>query len=132
MNSGNRPLFHEIEPPRELFPAILARIALARRRAARLRLAAFGTVALASALALIPVVQYAMSEFRTSGFYDYASLFFDSLSWSYWKELLYSLAVSVPSIALLLLVATGAALVWSLRQTNRNARIAFTRVTLPA
>ncbi len=132
MSNWNTPLFREIEPPRALFSAVLGRVALARQRAARLRFAAFGTVALVSALTFIPAVQYAVSEFKISGFSDYASLFFDSLTRGYWQEVLYSLAASLPSIALLLLAAVGSALVWSLWQTNRNARIAFTRPALPA
>ncbi len=125
-------LFREIDPPQGLFSAILARVAYERQRAARLRLAAFGTFTFVSVLMLIPAVQYASSEFYTSGFYEYASLFFDSLSRGYWKELLYSLTDSLPSFSLLLLASIGTVLVWSLRHTNRDARIAFTRLALPA
>jgi len=130
-NRGSR-LFQEIDPPQGLFSAILARVAYERQRAARLRLAAFGALTFVSVLMLIPAVQYALSEFYTSGFYEYASLFFDSLSHGYWQELLYSLADSLPSLSLLLLAIIGTALVWSLRHTNRDARIAFTRLALPA
>jgi len=125
-------LFLEIDPPQGLFSAILARVAYERQRAARLRLAVFGTCTFVSTLMLIPAVQYAASEFYTSGFYEYASLFFDSLSRGYWQELLYSLTGSVPSFSLLLLASIGTTLVWSLRHTNRDARIAFTRLALPA
>jgi hypothetical protein len=125
-------LLREIDPPQGLFSAILARVAYERQHAARLRLAAFGTLTFVSVLMLIPAVQYALSEFYTSGFYEYASLFFDSLSRGYWKELLYSLADSLPSLSLLLLAIIGTALVWSLRHTNRDARMAFARPALPA
>ncbi len=125
-------LFREIDPPHGLFSAILERVAYERQRAARFRLAAFGTLTFVSILMLIPAVQYALSEFYASGFYEYASLFFDSLSHGYWQELLYSLADSLPSLSLLLLAIIGTALVWSLRHTNRDVRIAFTRLALPA
>ncbi len=130
----DRPIafLQETEPPSGLLATVLARIALARRRAARLRMAVFGTVVLISVLLLIPAVQYALNEFYTSGFYEYASLFFDSLSRGYWQELLYSLADSLPSVALLALAAIGTAFLWSLRQTRESARIAFGRVALPA
>ncbi len=131
---GNTPtpfLISEVEPPRELFPTILTRIAFARRRGARLRLVGFGMATGVSVLLLIPVVQYVLSEFYTSGFYDYASLFFDSLSRGYWQELLYSLIDSLPSFALLFLIVTSATFLWSVRQTQQNARIAFTRLVLP-
>jgi len=125
-------LVREAEPPHRLFSAILARVALARRRAARLRLAAFGTTAFVSILLLIPAVEYATNEFYTSGFYDYASLFFDSLSRGYWREVLYSLTDSLPSLALLVLIATGTMLVWAVLETRQNAHIAFARIALPA
>ena len=131
-NNHHTQLFREIDPPQGLFSAILARVAYERQRAARLRLAVFGTFTFVSVLMLIPAVQYALSEFYTSGFYEYASLFFDSLSRGYWKELLYSLADSLPSLSLLLLAIISTVLVWSLRHTNRDARIAFTRLALPA
>jgi hypothetical protein len=80
---------------------------------------------------LIPAVQYAVSEFYASGFYEYASLFFNSLSQGYWREVLYSLTDSLPSLALLILAVIGTALVWSLQQAHQNARIAFTSLALP-
>ena len=125
-------LFQEIEPPAVLVPLVLARIIRARRDAARLRLAVSGIIALASVLALIPAVQYVASEFYTSGFYEYAALFFDSLSRGYWREILYSLTDSLPSLALIILASIGATCIWSLRQAHQNARVAFTRVILSA
>ncbi|MDE1919138.1 MAG: hypothetical protein KGH56_00365 [Patescibacteria group bacterium] len=125
-------LFREIDPPHGLLPSVLARIAVARRRAARLRFAASGTLALVSVLILVPAVQYAASEFYASGFSDYASLFFDSLSGGFSRELLYSLLDSLPSLALLILASAAGALLWSLKRTNRDARIAFAPLSLPA
>jgi hypothetical protein len=121
-----------VEPPHELFSAILTRIALVRRRSAYLQLAAFGTATFISVLLFISAAEYALNEFYTSGFYDYASLFFDSLSRGYWQEILYSLADSLPSFALLFLIVTITTFVWSARHARQNARIAFTRVALPA
>ena len=123
-------LFAEINPPQGLFSAILMRIAQERRRAARLQLAVFGTIIFVSVYMLIFAVQYALSEFYTSGFYEYASLFFDSLSQGYWHELLYSLTNALPSFSLLLIAFISAALVWSLKQVNRTARVAFTRLAV--
>jgi len=125
-------LFQETEAPSGLLPAILARIALARRRTARFQLAAFGTVTFFSVLMFISAVRYTVGEFVASGFYDYASLFFDSLSRGYWREVLYSLTDSFPSFALLLLAAVSVACVWSVRRTNQSARIAFARVVVAA
>lgn len=121
-----------IQVPPGLLESVLGRIALARRRAARIRLAAFGTVTFVSVLMLVPAVQYAINEFYTSGFYDYASLFLDGLSRGYWRELLYSLVDSLPSLPLLLLALLGTAFVWSVRYANRNVKVALTRFASPA
>ncbi len=128
----NPPLFEEVEPPQKLFSAILMRVRLARQRAARLRFAAWGSVGLLSALMLVPAVQYSISEFYASGFYEYASLFLGGLASGYSKELLYSLGDSLPSFAILLLAATSIALVWSIQHARHDARLAFARVALPA
>ena len=125
-------LFQEIDPPAGLFSAVIVRIAQARRRAARLQFAAFGTLGFVSAVMLIPAFQYAAAEFSTSGFYEYASLFFDSISRGYWQEILYSLNSSLPSFALLLLIAVIATGIWSLSRALRSVRTAFTRAAFSA
>lgn len=124
------PLIREIDPPKGLFQAVLTRISHEHRRAARFQVAGFGLAAFISILLLIPAVQYAASEFYTSGFYDYASLFFDSLAHGYWKDLLYSLTESLPSIALLILATTLSTFMWSLRKMREQTGIAFTHLTL--
>ncbi|KKW23915.1 MAG: hypothetical protein UY70_C0007G0014 [Candidatus Kaiserbacteria bacterium GW2011_GWB1_52_6] len=128
----NMAFFTEVEPPEGLFKAVLARIALARRRAARIKLAALGTVILVSGAALVPAVSYAVQEFYTSGFYDYLSLFFSdsSVAFSHWQEISLSLAESLPSLAVLLLVGFAAAFLWSLRRAVRNAGAAFNPIRL--
>lgn len=123
------PLLHLTEAPSDLFSTILARIALARRRAARIELAAFGTITFVSVFLLVPAVQYALNEFYTSGFYEYASLSFDSLTRGYSQELFYSLIDSLPSFALLFLLVTSATFVWSAWRVQQNARIAFNHLS---
>ncbi len=122
------PLFSHIEPPIGLYEAVMARIDRARRSAARVRFAAFAALAFVSVLLVIPAIQYAASEFYASGFYDYASLFFDNAARGYSGELLYSLADSLPSLAVLLVIATGASLAWSLNRASVSTRDAFARV----
>ena len=118
----------EIEPPRGLCAAILSRIALARRRQARLRLALQSVVCFASGLVLVPIAQYVGQELYASGFYDYMSLLFgaDRASvFNSWSEFLYSLVESLPSAALLVLLGACGILFWSLHRALRNGRIAF-------
>ncbi len=125
------PLIREIDPPEALFKAIQVRIARARQRSARFQLGAFGVLTFVSTLLFIQALQYAASEFYTSGFYDYASLLVDSFARGYAQDLLLSLSNSLPSLALLLLAAVGSTLVWSLRATRESARTAFTHFALP-
>jgi ABC-type Fe3+ transport system permease subunit len=120
-----KPLLSELEPSRGLYAAILSRITLERQRSARIQLAMFGAASFFTVLILIPSVQYALSEFYASGFYDYASLFFDSISKGYWQEILYSLADSLPSLPILILITVGGALAWSVRKTGAHIRTAF-------
>jgi hypothetical protein len=123
----HRPFLPEIEPPRGLYSAILTRISEARQRSARFRFVAFSALALISVVVLVPVAQYALSEFYASGFYEFASLFFDSVAQGYAGELLYSLVDALPSLALLLFASVGAVFVWSLTRASRDARLTFTR-----
>ena len=131
-NKRNTAFFTVVEPPKGLFEAVLARITLARSRAARIKLAANGLGLLVSGLALIPAANYALHEFYASGFYDYLSLFFSdsSIVFSHWQEISLSLAESLPSLAVLLLIGFAAAFFWSLRGAIRNRGAAFNQVRL--
>lgn len=123
-------LFLDPETPRDLLSGVLARIAHARRRAARLRLAALGTGLLTILLAFIPAFSYAMHEFAASGFVTYLSLFFTDthVALSYWRELSFTLFESLPSLALLMLASLITAFGWSVKRTVHNARVAFAAV----
>lgn len=125
-SNRNTQLFREIDPPRGLFSAILARIAQESRRAARFRLAMFSTVVVASGAALIPTLSYTMQEFRVSGFYDYVSLLFSdyTVASAHWQEISLSVVESLPSVAILLILSISITLIWSLRRAVPNARIA--------
>lgn len=117
--------FTETRAPQGLYARILERVAFARVRAARIRAGLLAGLSAVCALAYIPTIQYAIQEFHDSGFANYASLFFDATGRNYWKEILYSLAESLPSLAILLILAVGVALVWSLYRTVRNVRVGF-------
>ena len=124
---GLRRTLQTVEPPQGLYAAVIARIELAKRRAAQLRTGAFAIVALISSAVLVPVVQYTASQLYTSGFYDYLSLMLSdhSLVFAYWREFGLSLLESLPSLALLLLLPIAAALAWSLTRLVKNARTGF-------
>lgn len=116
-----------VEPPKGLYEAVMARIDTARRRAAQMRAGLFGMVALLSGALLVPALEYTMSQLYASGFYDYLSLILSdhSLVLTYWREFGLSLIESLPSLALLLLLPTIVALVWSLARLIKNVRSGF-------
>lgn len=116
-----------IEPPQGLHAAILARIGLAKRRAAQLRAGLFGAVALVCGTVLVPALEYTGNQLYASGFYEYLSLISsdNSLLLTYWREFGLSLVESLPSLALLLVLPTVVALVWSLARLVKNVRTGF-------
>lgn len=127
MHERAETVFDEIAPRKGFCDIVLARIAYARRRRARLRLAREAALFFVSGLALVPLAQYAGSEFYASGFYEYASLLFsDRMALNSWQDFVYSLVESLPSVALLLLATATIALVWSLRRALRSSKVAFT------
>jgi hypothetical protein len=116
-----------IEPPVGLYAAIMTRIDIAKRRSAQMRSGVCAAIALLSAAALVPVVEYTLNQLYTSGFYDYLSLMLSDNGSvvTYWREFGLSLLESLPSIALLLLLPIMVALIWSLVRLVKNARTAL-------
>ncbi len=120
-------VFAEVEAPRGLYAAVLARIALARQQHARIKTLWLGISSIVFGIALVPAFQYVGQELYTSGFYAYSSLFFSDGGFvmSAWREVGLSLIESLPSVALLLVLSLAVALAWSLRRAFLNARVAF-------
>jgi hypothetical protein len=73
------------------------------KQAARLKSWAFAFLGLASLAGLVPAFRALSSDLAQSGFYEYFSILFsDSGSvLSYWKELAFSLAESLPAISII-------------------------------
>jgi len=116
--------------PPGLSAHVLARVAFARRREARVRAAVLGVLVACLVGALTFLLQYAASELYTSGFYEYASLLFSNSGFvlASWREMGFLLLESLPAIALLLVLAASAALVYLVRRTLATARVAFMRI----
>jgi len=70
----------------------------------RVKLWAFSIIGFASLVGLVPAFKALSSDFVQSGFYEYFSLIFSDsgLILSYWKELFFSLAESLPTISIIL------------------------------
>jgi hypothetical protein len=79
-------------------------INLRERQTARLKSWAFAFLGLASLAGLVPAISALSTDLAQSGFNEYFSIIFsDSGSiLSYWKELAFSLAESLPAISIIL------------------------------
>lgn len=90
------------EPEKGLEGVVWRTISGRNKRARYWKLGSFSFLGIASVLGLIPMLQILVGDFTKSGFYDYLSLTFSSqgLIFSYWKELIYSLAESLPIMSL--------------------------------
>jgi hypothetical protein len=117
----------EKEPPADLSGLILRRINRRRIRAARLRFGIFFGLSLVSISALAPALQYFVSEFYSSGFYNYVTLALsDSGSiLTYWKEFGFALADSFPTMAAAAVFSALFVLLGSIRNLSRDIRVTF-------
>lgn len=115
--------------PEGLYDRIIARIADAKRRSARLQFAVLAGLSAGLTGLLVLAAQYAMAESALSGFGSYLSLLLsDSTLVLTSRDFILSLVDSLPALALLLLLATSGALAWSLYRTAQTARTAFNYV----
>jgi hypothetical protein len=88
------------EPKVSLAENIWINIVKREKRFICVRLCVFSIVGFLSILGFIPALKSLFSEFTQSGFYEYLSIAFSSGNnlFSYWKELLSSLAESLPVV----------------------------------
>ncbi len=133
MNDTEHQLHHAlctVEPPEGLYSKVFSYITLREQRAARVRAFFLGMLTVFSAVVLVPAVQYVGAELYASGFYEFVSIAFSShtVFLSAWRELTLSMLESLPSVALLVLAAVGASLVWSLTRAVSNVRVGFLAV----
>ncbi|MEI7810022.1 MAG: hypothetical protein WCI41_00475 [bacterium] len=84
------------EPNVNLADNIWHKIIIRNKRIAFIKTSAFSTLGALSLFGLIPVSQALFTEFTKSGFYEYFSLMFSGNVSSYWKDLAYSMAESLP------------------------------------
>jgi hypothetical protein len=79
-------------------------IVMCDKHITRLKLWAFALIGFTSLVGLAPALRTLLSDLAQSGFYEYFSLIFSDseLILSYWKELFFSLAESLPTISIIL------------------------------
>ena len=121
-----------LEPPQFLLGNILAAIEAKKRKAARLRLALFGSFALTSLVALFPAIQYFIAELNRSGFHQYFSLLFSdwNLAVTYWNDFVLSLAEALPVLAIASVLSAVFVFLGSLRLIAKQIKLAFSSINL--
>lgn len=92
-------------------------LVIRNKRITRLKLWAFSFVGFTSLVGLIPAWRILSSDLAQSGFYEYLSLIFSSGNsfFSYWKEFLFSVAESLPTMSIILSLSLIFTLFLSLR-----------------
>jgi ABC-type phosphate/phosphonate transport system permease subunit len=95
------------EPEAGLAEGVWRGLILKNKRTTKMRLWFFSVLGIASLLGAVPALSLLFSDFSKSGFYEYFSLAFSNggILASYWKELILSLAQSIPTTSLALSLA---------------------------
>jgi ABC-type sulfate transport system permease component len=103
-------------PKSELANDIWRKISTREKRMACFKLAVFSFLCLVSLAGLVPTLGILANNFAKSGFYEYLSLAFSGgVLISYWKELMFSLAESLPTASIMLLLGVVFVFFLSLR-----------------
>lgn len=119
------------EPNPGLAFSILNKMVMHDKKMTRFKLWTGTFTGIASLVTLVPVFQILLDNLTHSGFYDYFSLIFSDsgLMFSYWKELILSLAESLPMMSIILTLSLIFIFFLSLRyvmkQIGRNQFISF-------
>ena len=105
----------EISIPKNLVDNIVLRIEKESHKEAKLRAISLSLVSVTSLLISIPIISSLITSFTQSGFYNYLSIIFSDsdVAITYWKEILMSLAESLPVIGITSLFVVMAIFTWS-------------------
>jgi hypothetical protein len=92
------------------------------KKSARIKLATFSLLGIASTVALVPAATMLSSDFTKSGFYEYFSLAIHNTSSisSYWQEILYSLGESLPVASIILSLTLVFVLIVSIKNGTKE------------
>ena len=97
-------------------------ISLKSKRRAQLKFGAFSIIGFMSFLGLIPAFEALFNNLSRSGFYEYFSLIFSDggTILSYWKEFLFSLVESLPTMSIALTLSLICICFFSLKYLVRQ------------
>ncbi len=113
------------EAPSHLLEQVLFRVREEKNKTARREQIAWGGVLLASFAAFVASGIYATKVIASSNFGQYASLIFSdsSAAVTLWKQLILSLAESLPFIELIIFLSSIAIVMWSIRNFSKKSSL---------
>ncbi len=120
-----------IQPPvgleRMILECIQTREKRAEHRAVLIHFSFLGSLSAFSFVGIIAALMNLVQGFTQSGFYGYVSLAFSDVTvvTTYWKELLFSLAESLPVIGLALFLLASIVFLWSASRTVQDVRTKY-------
>lgn len=114
----------KLKPPRGLRQSIIFGIGQVERSRARVYLFISTSILPLSIIGVIFSGKYLLQSFYQSGFYDYFSLLFsgDGAVFTYWKELTYSLAETIPILGTIAFLTALGFFIWSGANAVSNVR----------
>lgn len=114
----------EVSVPHRLAENIILKIDAKARQHAKIKTLGLSTVSALSVIASIPIISQIITSFTQSGFYNYLSIIFSDFDVAivYWKEILISLAESLPVIGILALLIVLTVFTWSVLKTASIVR----------
>lgn len=122
-----------IEPPANLFDAIMARISEEERfLSVKKRLVLFSATILVSAGAAIPAANVLGREFAQSGFSHFLSLMFSDFGavTANWQDFGLLLLESLPAASIAAFFAVALVFFWSLQHLARAMKVVFLSVAI--
>jgi hypothetical protein len=113
-----------VEPPKGLEEQIFNFIGKEEKRLAKIRTWAFGGGTAVSFGFSLWAVIYLIKDFNQTGFWQYFSLIFseNGVMLTYWRELSFSLAESLPITSLIIFLIAIAFLIWSSANVLRKEK----------
>jgi len=124
------------EPERDAAPHIWQMIITREKHVDQLKLWVFSVASFVSLAGLVPAINILLRDLTKSGLYEYLSLIFEngnSIA-SYWKELAFSLAQSLPTMSIIFTLSLVFVFFLSLRyvmkQVGKNQFINLTTLAV--
>jgi hypothetical protein len=114
----------EVSVPAGLADSIILKIDNNAKQQAKLKTLGLGFVSVLSIITSVPIISQIITSFTQSGFYNYLSIIFSDgdVAIVYWKEILLTLAESLPVIAIISLLIVLAIFTWSVLKTASIVR----------